>query len=278
MPSRIRGLVVDAEHDRAGELGAIDAGRRRAAARCSGTAAASGTSTEKCEPRPTVELSSSLWSSTRAMRSTIESPRPKPARDLGALDRGGGIPGRSRASSIAECRARCRRRRCAACRAARRQPTSTRPFGVYLIALETRFCSSRRSSRRSERTAERGRHEHELQALLARQRREFDFELAQQLVDAEGDDLRLHGAGVEPRNVEQRAEDLLHRLERGVDIGDEPRIFAAALALDQRGDIEARGIERLQDVVAGGGEEPRLGDVGLFGVGLGARRARRSAG
>ena len=38
----------------------------------------------------------------------------------------------------------------------------------------------------------------------------------------------------------------------------------------QRGDVEARGVERLQDVVAGGGEEARLGDVGLLGVGLGA--------
>src|SRR5664279_2590635 len=34
----------------------------------------------------------------------------------------------------------------------RRQPISTRPAGVYLMALDTRFCTSRRSSRRSERT------------------------------------------------------------------------------------------------------------------------------
>ena len=34
-------------------------------------------------------------------------------------------------------------------------PISTRPRGVYLIALETKFCSNRRSSRRSERTARR---------------------------------------------------------------------------------------------------------------------------
>ena len=38
-----------------------------------------------------------------------------------------------------------------ACRAAARR-RCTRPVGVYLIALETRFCSRRRSSRRSERT------------------------------------------------------------------------------------------------------------------------------
>ena len=36
-------------------------------------------------------------------------------------------------------------------------------------------------------------------------------------------DFRLHRPGIEPRNVEQRAENLLHRVERGVDIGDEPR-------------------------------------------------------
>ena len=82
--------------------------------------------------------------------------------------------------------------------------------------------------------------------------------------------LGLHRAGIEPRNVEQRAEDLLDRLERGVDLPTSSRILAAALALDQAGDVEPRGIERLQDVVAGGGEEPGLGDVGLVGFGLGA--------
>ena len=42
------------------------------------------------------------------------------------------------------------------------------------------------------------------------------------------------------------------------------------LPLQQRRDIEPRGVERLQNVVAGGGEEAGLGDIGLFGVGLGA--------
>ncbi len=74
---------------------------------------------------------------------------------------------------------------------------------------------------------ERAGHEVELQPLLLRQRREFDLELAQQLVDAEADDLGLHRAGVEPRDVEQRAEDFLDRVERGVDIADELRILAA---------------------------------------------------
>ena len=70
---------------------------------------------------------------------------------------------------------------------------------------------------------ERAGHEFEIEALLARQRREFDLELAQHFVDAEADELRPHRAGVEPRNVEQRAEDLLDRFERGIDVADQPR-------------------------------------------------------
>ena len=91
-------------------------------------------------------------------------------------------------------------------------------------------------------------------------------------------DLRLHRAGVEPRNVEQRAEDLLDRVERGVDVADELRVVAAALPLDQAGDVEPRGIERLQDVVARGGEEPGLGDIGLLGLALGAAELGIEAG
>ena len=77
-------------------------------------------------------------------------------------------------------------------------------------------------------------------------------------------------AGIEPRYVEQRGQDLLDRVERGVDIADELRVLAAALPLDQAGDVEPRGIERLQDVVARRGEEAGLRDVGLLGLRLGA--------
>ena len=117
----------------------------------------------------------------------------------------------------------------------------------------------------------RARHEGELEALLARERGELDLELAHQLVDAEARNLRPHRAGIEPRDVEQRAEDFLHRLERGIDVRDEARVLAAALALDQAGDVEPRGVERLQDVVARGGEEARLGKVRFLGLALGAR-------
>ena len=66
---------------------------------------------------------------------------------------------------------------------------------------------------------------------LAGERREFDLELAQHLVDAEADELRPHCAGVEPRDVEQRAENLLDRVERGIDIADQADVLAVAFAV-----------------------------------------------
>ena len=74
----------------------------------------------------------------------------------------------------------------------------------------------------------------QIEALLARERGELDLELAQHVVDAEADDLRPHRAGVEPRHIEQRAEDFLDRLERGIDVADQAASsLAAALAFDQ---------------------------------------------
>ena len=85
------------------------------------------------------------------------------------------------------------------------------------------------------------------------------------------DDLRLHRAGIEPRDVEQRGQDLLDGLQRGVDVvGEASQSPVVAVALHQGRRVEARGVERLQDVVARGGEEARLRDVGLVGLGLGA--------
>ena len=224
MPSRIFGsLSMHSTSMSASWPTSTRCGSRARASR--GSAGASGTSTEKCEPRPGFECSST-GGRARARCARRSRGRGRGRAPPWRPGRAGGTRGRSRASSTAECRARCRRRRCAAGRRARRQPTSTRPCGVYLIAFETRFCSSRRNSRRSERTARVLGTKVEREALLARERRELDLELAHQLVDAEAGDLRPHRAGIEPRDVEQRAEDFLHRLERGIDVarrGARPR-------------------------------------------------------
>ena len=100
---------------------------------------------------------------------------------------------------------------------------------------------------------------------------ELALQLAEELLDAEVRPLRLHGARVEAGDVEEGGEDLLDRVERGVDVLGERRVAGVPVALDERGRIEARRVERLQDVVARGGEEAGLRDVGLVGLGLGAR-------
>ncbi len=46
--------------------------------------------------------------------------------------------------------------------------------------------------------------------------------------------LRLHRAGVEPRDVEQRAEDFLDGFERGIDVADQPASSLAAPAARTR--------------------------------------------
>src|SRR4029079_16611439 len=89
----------------------------------------------------------------------------------------------------------------------------------------------------------------------------FEFNLAHQLVDTEACEFRAQRAGVEARHVEECAEDFLHGLERCIDIVDQPAVFAAA-ALDQARDVEARGVEGLQDVMAGGRQKLGLGNVG----------------
>jgi len=62
----------------------------------------------------------------------------------------------------------------------------------------------------------------------------------------------------------------VHRLERGVDVADQRAIVALVLALDQARHIKPRGVERLQNVVARGRQKPRLGNIGVVGLGLGA--------
>ncbi len=78
-------------------------------------------------------------------------------------------------------------------------------------------------------------------------------------------------APVSSREISSSAREyFFDRIERSVDVVHQVGILARALALDQAGDVEPRGVERLQDVVARGGDEARLGDIGVVGFGLGA--------
>src|SRR5262249_39061015 len=101
-------------------------------------------------------------------------------------------------------------------------------------------------------------------------RREIDFKLPVQRVDAEAGDLGREGACVEARDIEQRCQYLFDCLERSIDVMHELGFLTAALALDQARNVEPRSIERLQDVVARCREKTCLGYVRVIGFGLGA--------
>ena len=226
MPSSILGSLSMHSTVRAGELAAVDADAPRAGW-LDGAALDSGTSTEKREPRPGVERRSMLWSSTRAMRSHDRQAEAEAARHLGAF---------VEPVEFAEDQPLLRLRNAepgvvdvdaqlAAARAGSR-PARGR-FGVYLIALETRFCSSRRSRRRSERTASEQGTKRSSRPFSRASGANSTSSWRSKFVDAEADELRPHRAGIEARNIEQRAENLLDRLERSIDIADQLSVLAA---------------------------------------------------
>ena len=207
------------------------------------------------------------------MRCTIERPRPNPRATLAPSSSrwnsrkitfffDAGMPSPVSYTSMRRLPPRCR------------QPTRTRPFGVYLIALETRFCNSRRSRRRSERmVSEQGTY---------RRSRPFSRASGENSTSSWrsiSSMRKLTNSGriapVSSREMSSSAPKISSTASSEASTLPIRRAFsvlAAALALPllQRGHVEARGIERLQDVVAGGGEETGLGDIGLLGVGLGA--------
>ena len=119
---------------------------------------------------------------------------------------------------------------------------------------------------------QRRRHEGQFQPLGARHRRELDFQRTHQVADAETGDRGLHGAGVEPGNIQQRAEDFLDGFQGVVDVFDQPRILAAVLAFHQARHIQPRRVERLQNIVACGRQKAGLGNAGVFRGAFGQRQ------
>ena len=79
--------------------------------------------------------------------------------------------------------------------------------------------------------------------------------------------LRLECAGVELGDVEQRVEQRFDGAQARIDLAAE---VVAGIAVDHRRGEQARGMQRLQEVVARRGDEARLAEIG--GLGLGAAR------
>ena len=126
--------------------------------------------------------------------------------------------------------------------------------------------SARASMSRSRPDHRRRGHEPQAQALALGQRRELG-----RPAGAAGEpsgtfvDHGRHDAGVELRDVEQGGEQPVDRLERQVDVLDQALGALRQLGLRQGGQEQAGGVERLQQIVRGGGEEAGLGDVGGVG-------------
>ena len=104
---------------------------------------------------------------------------------------------------------------------ARRQPTSTRPFSVYLSALETRFCNRRRMRRRSVRIARVDGTKRNSSPLALAIGANSISSIRMRSATGTSATSGLGRAGVEPRNVEKGGENLLDRFERDVDVAGE---------------------------------------------------------
>ena len=148
--------------------------------------------------------------------------KPEAARHLGTLIEAVELLENRALLRAAGCRARCRRRRCAAVAAAGaaadqhaalgrvfdgvgdevlQQPPQQPPIGLHREPSRARIRAEPLLAAPAARTRPRA------GASSSSMRKANDF--------------RLHGSGVEPRNVEQRAEYLLDGVERGIDIADQ---------------------------------------------------------
>ena len=111
-----------------------------------------------------------------------------------------------------------------------------------------------------------GRDVAQLDALLLGDRRERRDQRIQQRAERHRAHLRLDRAGIELGDVEQRVEQGFDRAQAVIDLLHQ---VVARMPLRHRGHEQARRVQRLQQVVAGGGDEAGLVDVGLFGLGAG---------
>ena len=267
MPSSTFGSLSTQRTMQAGELGG--AARRRARRTLGRERGRNRQAHGKCEPRPTSERKLDLV--VEHARDTLHDRKPeaKPARDAARPHRAAelaedGLPLRLRDPDAGVVDVDAQPRRAAGSRPARG------PLGVYLIALETRFSSSRRSSRRSERTVS----EEAMNLSASPLARASGVKSTSSWRNSASMrrlcDLRLHRAGIEPRNIEQRAQGSPRPPRARRRHCRRARDLALVLALDQARHIKPRGVERLQNVVARGRQKPRLGNVGVVGLGLGA--------
>ena len=161
----------------------------------------------------------------------------------------------------------------------RRTPTRMRPLRVYLMALETRFWISRRSRLRSVRHAS---------ATTARwsarasSRAAIGWKSVPIWRSSPSSRNTVSAGFIAPASSREMSSTAPRMVstDSSEDSMLSRRLAGRALAglFDQRRAVEPGGVERLQDVVAGGGEEARLAEIGLLGQHLRLRQLLVDAG
>ena len=124
----------------------------------------------------------------------------------------------------------------------------------------------------------RGRNDAHLAAAFRRKLDVLTDDALEQFVKRNGLALGNDAADIETRYVEQRAQKTADRTGRAIDAADKLGRLGAQIEIAQAGGKETDGVDRLAQVVARMGEEPRLREIGLDGLGAGLIEFRRHPG
>ena len=106
----------------------------------------------------------------------------------------------------------------------------------------------------------------ELQPALRRGLRLLLDQRADEIVDRKGPHVGRHHAGVELRQVEQSAQEILERRQAPVRLIDEARGLPAHVEAQERRQREPRRVQRLQEVVADRSQDGRFQQIGRLGL------------
>ncbi len=109
----------------------------------------------------------------------------------------------------------------------------------------------------------------EIEAAIVRHDLEFGTQRPQDVGQRELAATRGECAGIELGDIEQRAQQLLGSLQGVVDVTNGSAVVGLIDLLSERRGEQPSGVQRLQQVVTGGGEEAGFGGVGILGGLLG---------